>query len=88
MIYFIIILYVLVVIILYFVWAMQKKLDIIADRVSIFINKLKSDESTIVENFGIVDKRFIKFENEIKEIKRDKTKAGEIAQKISRFRKQ
>lgn len=58
----------------YLVWTMQQRLESVAVRLTALADKVKEGEHVIIENFEIVEKRFIKVEHEIKDSHRNESR--------------
>ncbi len=70
----------------YLVWAMQQKLETLANQLMDLISKVKAGEDVIAENFETVEKRFAKLDHEIKEvITRAEFKAKEVIKATRRI---
>jgi len=74
----------------YLIWAMQQKLEKVAQQVLELSSKVRSGEDVIADNFEIVEKRFAKLDHEIKEGRnfRPNTKAAIKAARLQKAREQ
>lgn len=50
-------------------WKLHNRLESIIERHGALFLKVKEGENVIIENFGLVEKRFTKLEHEIKEVR-------------------
>lgn len=70
----------------YLVWAMQQKLEKMANQLMDLTSKVKAMEEVVAENFETVEKRFAKIDHEIKEVtSRAEFKAKEAIKATRRF---
>lgn len=86
--FFFIIVFLLLGLIGYLLWMLHQRMENLIDAHNKLDQKISEGEKAIIENFEIIENRYLKIEHEIKEIKRGDPKAKATFKAVTRLQRE